>query len=110
MKGKFKDFYKFVRCLSPNIINLWEDFHNRPDPKKGDKFKIEFNGVIDTFIFDKVIFDENFTNGVAFYYKFKTINDDEFSIYSINDVYDPTKLNIRDIDNIYSFWKHCKPI
>ena len=115
MKLNCKEFYKFINCCNPELINLWEDFQNRPDPVKGDKYMI--SSKIDNTvhsriaIFDRVEFDPSFENGVQHNYIFKGIdNDEEYVINSINDVYDPSLLSNKDIDKLYGFWKYSHPI
>ena len=108
MTGKFKDFYKFVKCVNSGICELWEDFNNRPDPNPGDEYMYERTTFPFKIIFDKVEFDSKFENGVAFYYVFHTEDGDEFKIHSINDVYDTDKLT--DLRDLYRFWTDCKPV
>ena len=38
MVGTFKEFYHFVKSYDPELINIWEDYNNALDPKKGDKY------------------------------------------------------------------------
>lgn len=117
MKDNFKDFYKFIQINNPLLCSLWEDFNNRPDPNKGDEYiyfeSINQLGVSYTsnIIFDKILFDDKFNNGVAFYYIFhRKDNDEEIKIHTINDVYDYTKLTVQDQLDVYGFWKKCVPV
>lgn len=117
MTGTFKEFYKFVNCINPFICNIWEDFHNRPNPKSGDKFLIkkELQGLDGELyykvIFERVEFDQEYKNGVAFYYIFKKEDDKDFkiSIHSINDIYDTSNLTIQEQTEFLNFWKRCIP-
>ena len=80
MIGTYKEFYEYVGLMAPFIKDLWEDIHNRPDPKEGDMFNILCAKSIEevqystapmkTSKFVKVEFDPEFKNGVAFYYIF----------------------------------------
>lgn len=105
MIGTFKDFYKFVKCFNPKLCNVWEDFHNRPDPKEGDVYMYGDEKII----FDNIIFDSKFKNGVAFFYNFHKENGDTVVVYSINDVYEPDKLLREELNDLYSFWTKCFP-
>ncbi len=105
MIGNFKDFYKFVKCFNPRLCNIWEDFYNRADPKRGDEYIYNNEKII----FDNVVFDSYFKNGVAFYYNFYNLTGDKISIHSINNVYDPDKLTKEDIEDLYGFWTKCYP-
>ena len=121
MIGTYKEFYEYVRLMVPFIKDLWEDFHNRPDPKEGDMFNILYsdgNNVeysvlhtapMKTCKFVKVEFDSEFKNGVAFYYIFDC-NGEIVKIHSINDVYDIDKLRDEDRWDLFGFWTHCEPI
>ena len=118
MIGTFKEFYKFVRCFNPELKVIWEDFHNRPNPKSGDKYIINFfdsdNLDLSKFgevIFDKVDFDPTFKNGVAFIYRFHDENTGkEYIIRSINDVDDPKLLRYEELKDLYGFWKYSSPV
>ena len=116
MKLKFGEFYKFVQCFNPTICDIWEDFHNRPDPQYGDKFMIKNElasmgekSYLEA-TFDKVIFDDKYKNGVAFYYIFNTEDNDKIKIHSINNIYDMSNLTINEHNDFMRFWKQCSPI
>ncbi len=116
MKLKFGEFYKFVQCFNPMICDIWEDFHNRPDPQYGDKFMIKNElasmgekSYLEA-TFDKVIFDDKYKNGVAFYYIFNTEDNDKIKIHSINNIYDMSNLTINEHNDFMRFWKQCSPI
>lgn len=111
MTGTYKEFYNFVNSKTPWICSLWEDFNNRKDPVEGDVFYIKQGMECVRAIFDKVIFDDKFKNGVAFWYVFHNEKTNkEIRIRSINDVYDYKKLNSLEKTDIYRFWTDCKPI
>ena len=122
MIGTYKEFYKFANIISPFIVNLWNDYNNRPDPKEGDMFNILYAKSIEdvqysvlhtapmkTCKFVKVEFDPEFKNGVAFYYIFD-YNGETIKIHSINDIEDKTKLKENEYWDLFGFWTHCKPI
>jgi hypothetical protein len=122
MTGTYKEFYKFINIFAPHCVDIWEDLHNRKDPKSGDKFRITWPykltdvemSVMHTIpmvdcTFVKVEFDPEFKNGVAFYYIFDN-NGEELKLHSINDVYDTSKLTESDFWDLFAFWTHCKPI
>ena len=121
MIGKYKDFYEFVGVFSPYAIQIWEDIHNRPDPKVGDLFRIIYSDAnrveysvlhtvpVKTCKFVKVEFDPEFKNGVAFYYIFDC-NGEIIKIHSINDVEDKDKLTQLEYFDLFSFWTRCTPI
>lgn len=115
MTGTYKEFYRFVQWMNPHICDLWEDFHNRPNPKQGDKFllkkmpQLNENSYQEIF-FEKVEFDGSFDNGVAFWYLFKDVNGNEVKVYSINDVYDYKKLTVEQLSHVMGFWTDCIPI
>ena len=118
MIGKYKDFYKFVKCFNSSICSIWEEFNNRKDPQPGDKFMINFYNteMLDQskygeVIFDKVDFDPTFKNGVAFIYRFHDENTgEEYIIRSINDVDDPKLLRYEELKDLYGFWKYSSPV
>ena len=118
MTGTYKDFYNFVKIRSPFLIQLWEDINNRPDPKEGDLYQfidpniqnVEYS-VLHTLPmkigkFVKVEFDNEFKNGVAFYYIFDC-NGEIIKIHSINDVYDVSQLTLEDQLDLFGFWTKC---
>ena len=121
MTGTYKDFYKFVSIRSPYLINLWETINNAPDPKEGDLYQFADPNIqyvqysvmhtmpmkIGKFV--KVEFDNNFKNGVAFYYIFDC-NGEIVKIHSINDVEDVTKLTLEDQLDLFGFWTKCIPV
>ena len=119
MIGTYKEFYEYVELMAPFIKDLWEDIHNRPDPKEGDMFNILCAKSIEevqysttpmkTSKFVKVEFDPEFKNGVAFYYIFDC-NGETIKIHSINDVEDKTKLKENEYWDLFGFWTHCEPI
>ena len=121
MIGTYKDFYKFVSIFAPYACEIWNDYHNRPDPKEGDMFNILYSDVnkveysvlhtvpMKTCKFVKVEFDPEFKNGVAFYYIFDC-NGETIKIHSINDVYDIEKLREEDHWDLFGFWTKCTPI
>lgn len=122
MKTTYKEFYKFANIISPFIVNLWNDYNNRPDPKEGDMFRIMWPyklsdiemSVMHTIPmidckFIRVDFDPEFKNGVAFYYIFDN-KGEEIKIHSINDVYDIEKLREEDHWDLFGFWTKCTPI
>ena len=104
MKKSYKEFYKFVQCVSPYVTSLWEKINNSKDPKPGDIYRVSMvqphEGMYSVMhvipVFDmkfvRVDFDPEFKNGVAFYYIFDN-NGNEVKIHSINDVYDYKKLS-----------------
>ena len=118
MIGKYKDFYEFVSIFSPYAIQIWEDIHNRPDPKEGDLFHIMYSDALNveysvlhtvpikTCKFVKVEFDPEFKNGVAFYYIFDC-NGEIIKIHSINDVEDKDKLTQLEYFDLFGFWTKC---
>ena len=117
MIGTYKEFYQFVKENNSYICSLWEDFNNRPDPQVGDEFLLYYSitemGVLTPLqvIFDKVLLDSKFKNGVAFYYIFHNKNtNEEIKVKSINSVDDISKLTIEDQKDLYGFWKTCFPI
>ena len=116
MTGTYKEFYNFVKLNAPIVCALWEDFNKRPDPQVGDEYMYfepipemrVYNWII---IFDKVLFDDKFENGVAFYYIFhRKDNGEEVRIHTINNVYDFDKLTVDDRQDLFSFWRNCVPI
>ena len=119
MIGTYKEFYEYVGLMAPFIKDLWEDIHNRPDPKEGDIFNILYAKNIEevqystapmkTCKFVKVEFDSEFKNGVAFYYIFD-YNGETIKIHSINDVEDKTKLKENEYWDLFGFWTHCEPV
>ena len=109
MIGTYKEFFNFVNNKSPFICSLWEDFNTRKDPQNGDMFLVKYGDKCVKAIFDKVIFDGSFENGVAFFYIFIS-NNKEIKIRSINDVYDNKLLTSEEKQDIYRFWIDCKPI
>jgi len=121
MTGTYKEFYHFASIRSPYIIELWEEFNNRPDPKEGDLFTfadpniqhVEYSVLhtlpMKTGKFVKVEFDSEFKNGVAFYYIFDC-NGEIVKIRSINDVEDVSKLTLEDQLDLYGFWTKCTPV
>jgi len=115
MTGTYKEFYKFVQCMNPHICNLWEDFKHRPNPQNGDKFLLRKQSQLNEssyqeITFKKVVFDGNFKNGVAFWYIFEDNDGNEVKVYSINDVYEYSKLTFEEFSNVFGFWKRCIPI
>lgn len=102
----YKEFYHFVNWVQPEIVQLWEDYNNRPDPVAGDMFVLNGEEVS----FERVFFDGAFENGVAFWYIFKNKSGEEVKCYSINDVYDPKKLTSDNVKDIYGFWHYCQPV
>lgn len=113
MIGTYKDYKHFIQCIDPYLDSLYEEFYKRPDPKFGDKFIYRIDPELNkpSFIdltFIKVEFDSEFKNGVAFWYIFKNDNK-EFRVWSINNVYDPTKLSVKERSAVYAFWKYCLP-
>ena len=122
MIGTYKEFYEYVGLMAPFVRDLWEDIHNRPDPKEGDLFKILYAKSIEdvqysvlhtapmkTCKFVKIEFDPEFKNGVAFYYIFDC-KGETIKIHSINDVEDKTKLKENEYWDLFGFWTHCEPI
>ncbi len=109
MIGTYKDFFNFTNNISPFICELWEDYNNRKDPKQGDMFLIKQADKYVKGTFNKIIFDNTFENGVAFFYIF-IVNDKEIKIRSINNVYDNDKLTLKERRDMYRFWVDCKPI
>ena len=117
MTGTYKEFYNFVKLNSPTVCALWEDFNKRPDPQVGDEY-IYFEPIpqigvsyTSTIVFDKVLFDDKFENGVAFYYIFhRKDNGEEVRIHTINNVYDFDKLTADDRQDLFGFWRNCVPI
>ena len=121
MTGTYKDFYKFVSIRSPYLINLWEKFNNDPDPKEGDLYQFVDPNISNVELsvmhtmpmkigkFVKVEFDNNFKNGVAFYYIFDC-NGEIIKIHSIHDVEDVTKLTLEDQLDLFGFWTKCTPV
>jgi len=117
MTGTYKEFYQFVKENKQYICDLWEDFNNRPDPQVGDEFLLYYSiaemGVLNPVyvVFDKVLLDPNFKNGVAFHYVFHEKNtNEEIKVRSINSVEDIDQLTISDKEDLYGFWKRCFPI
>ena len=114
----YKDFIEFVNILEPSLINLFNEFLSRDDPQPGDKYvfinrHMSIENPIYSFniIFDKVIFDDTFNNGVAFYYIFhREDNGEELNVHSINDVNDPSILNQDEYEDLFRFWKDCIPV
>ena len=121
MIGTYKDFYKFVSIFAPYACKIWNDYHNRPDPQKGDLFNILYSGVsnveysvlhtapMKTCKFVKVEFDPEFKNGVAFYYIFDC-NGETIKIHSINEVDDIKQIKTEDYFDLFAFWTKCEPI
>lgn len=109
MIGTYKKFFDFVNNISPVICSLWEDFNIRKDPQKGDMFLVKQGDKCIKAVFDRILFDDTFENGVAFFYIFIS-NDKEIKIHSINDVYNYKKLTQKEKKDIYKFWIDCKPI
>ena len=121
MIGTYKNFYNFIKIISPYSVKLWEDFNNRPDPQEGDLFQfidpnikyVEYSVMhtlpIKVGKFIKVEFDNEFKNGVAFYYIFNC-DGEIVKIHSINDVYDQSKLTLEEQLDLYGFWVKCTPI
>lgn len=117
MIGTYKEFYRFVKENNPYICAIWEDFNNRPDPQVGDEFLLYYSiteiGVLNPIyvIFDKVLLDSKFKNGVAFYYIFhdKKTNE-EIKVRSINSVDNIENLTFDDKIDLYGFWKRCHPV
>lgn len=117
MTGTYKEFYQFVNENDSYICDLWEDFNNRPDPQVGDEFLLYYSitemGVLNPVcvVFDKVLLDSEYKNGVAFYYIFHNKNtNEEIKVRSINSVDDINKLTIEDQKDLYGFWKTCFPV
>ena len=110
MVGTFKEFYHFVKSYNPELINIWEDYNNAPDPKKGDKYLVKVNGCWEEMTFNKVEFCPTFKNGVQHNYFFKDKDNNDYIIHSINYVEDPNKLSKFDNEYLFGFWKYCKPI
>lgn len=110
MTGTFKEFYKFIKTTNSDLCELWEDFHNRAYPQKGNKFR--YKPRLLDIIFEKIDFDPEFKNGVAFWYYFKDAKDDNniIKIHSINDVYDISLLKQDEKLDFLRFWKECEPI
>jgi len=118
MIGTYKDFYNFIRIQSPYYIELWEKFNNDPDPQEGDLYQFADPNIqyvqysvmhtmpmkIGKFV--KVEFDNEFKNGIAFYYIFDC-NGEIVKIHSINDVEDVTKLTLEEQLDLFGFWKRC---
>ena len=106
-----KEFKHFIESLHSESVDLWNDYNNRKDPKKGDEFTILENYIVETAIFDKVEYDDSFKNGTAFYYIFIDCSNNEkiYKIRSINYVEDISKLDNKDKQYLYAFWKKCKP-
>lgn len=106
IKNNYKDLYKFIKVCNHDLIDLYNDFYNRPDPKEGDKFTF-YNSLI---IFKKVLLDITFDKGVAFDYIFEDLEGNEIKIKSINYVEDDKTLNEYEKNDFLGFWKYCKPI
>jgi hypothetical protein len=115
MKQTFNNLKKYIQCINPHELKIYDDFYNRPNPKTGDEFQYIIHQMTNTYIvcdkmkFIKVEYDPEFTNGVAFWYIFEHDNE-EIKVWSINDVYDPEKLKDKERLAVYAFWKYCKPI
>jgi len=115
MTGTYKDFYKFVQLNSPDICNLWEDFNNRGDPTEGDEYmyfqKLLNKEISYIIVYDGILYDADFDNGVAFYYLFhRKDNGKEIKIHTINAVDDYKKLTDNDKTDLFRFWRDCIPI
>lgn len=116
MTGTYKEFYNFVKLNNPAVCALWEDFNKRPDPQVGDEYMYfepipQMKVYTWTIVFDNVLFDDKFENGVAFYYIFhRKDNGEEVRIHTINDVYDFDKLTMDDRQDLFGFWRNCIPI
>lgn len=117
MIGTYKEFYQFVKENNSYICSLWEDFNNRPDPQVGDEFLLYHSiaeiGVLNPLqvIFDKVLLDSKFNNGVAFYYIFRDKKtNEEIKVRSINSVDNIENLTFDDKIDLYGFWKTCFPV
>jgi hypothetical protein len=115
MTGTYKDFYKFVQLNSPDICNLWEDFNNRGDPTEGDEYmyfqKLLNKEISYIIVYDGILYDADFDNGVAFYYLFhRKDNGKEIKIHTINAVDDYEKLTDNDKTDLFRFWRDCIPI
>lgn len=109
MTKSYKNFYNFVKSLSPNIVEIWENFDNYPDVKPGSKWIYNKDGTI--WIFNKIIFDITFENGVKFNYIFNNIDDNNITLVipSINYVKDTDKITEKDRLDLYGFFYKMKP-
>ena len=105
-----------IKHISPEIyayaLVLYNDIKNRPAPQPGDKY--EYGESI--IVFEKLMFDPDFKQGVAFNYIFHDEADEskKITIHSIHDINsedeDDYILNINDIKDMYGFWKYTYPI
>lgn len=109
----YKSIYEFVYAMNPELIQLWERLLNDPEAKIGDKFYISNEDTEDKlYVLDRIDFDHEFDNGVAFIYMFHSYVDELHRAFvrSINKVDDPSKLSDEDRKDLYGFWRKCHPL
>ena len=111
IRKKYKEFYEFVELNCPELCKLWEECNDRPVPIIGQEYICNLYGDKIKASFYKILFDENFKNGAAFFYIFNR-NDtgQKISIRSVSFVYNKDKLTEEDKKDLFRFWKDCEPI